>query len=127
MTKLENIETAVATLSTEERARLRAWLDEFDEQTWDDQIERDAFLAYKGYDSDALIATLEARGVVPVIPPKANRRAPRKTGFGLYRERNLDAQRQARQHIPCRRRTRLRTVLAQLTTRPSVLIVREVR
>lgn len=42
MTKLEDIEKAVATLSTEERAKLRAWLDELDEQAWDDQIERDA-------------------------------------------------------------------------------------
>ena len=25
----------------------------------------------------------------PVIPPKANRREPRKTDFALYRERNL--------------------------------------
>jgi transposase len=38
-----------------------------------------------GYDSDALVATLEARG----IPPKANRREPRKTDFALYCERNL--------------------------------------
>jgi transposase len=54
-----------------------------------DQVEPDAFLADKGYDSDALIATLEARGITPVIPPKANRRAPRKTDFALYCERNL--------------------------------------
>ncbi len=54
-----------------------------------DQVEPDAFLADKGYDSDALVATLEARGITPVIPPKANRRAPRKTDFALYCERNL--------------------------------------
>ena len=54
-----------------------------------DQVDPDAFLADKGYDSDALIATLEARDIVPVIPPKANRKAPRKTDFALYRERNL--------------------------------------
>ena len=42
MTKLEDIEKAVATLSAEERAKLRARLDELDEQAWDDQIERDA-------------------------------------------------------------------------------------
>ena len=54
-----------------------------------DQVAPDAFLADKGYDSDALIATLETRGVVPVIPAKANRRAPRKTDFALYRERNF--------------------------------------
>ena len=55
----------------------------------DDRIEPDALLADKGYDCDALIETLEERGVVPVIPPKANRREPRKTDFALYRQRNL--------------------------------------
>ena len=54
-----------------------------------DQVEPEALLADKGYDADALIETLEARGITPVIPPKANRRAPRKTDFALYRERNL--------------------------------------
>ena len=54
-----------------------------------DQVEPDALLADKGYDSDALIETLEERGITPVIPPKANRRQPRKTDFALYRERNL--------------------------------------
>lgn len=42
MTKLEDIEKAVAELSDEERRKLRAWLDELDEQAWDAQIERDA-------------------------------------------------------------------------------------
>ena len=55
----------------------------------DEQIEPEALLADKGYDSDALVETLEARGIKPVIPPKANRRDPRKTDFALYRERNL--------------------------------------
>jgi transposase len=54
-----------------------------------DQAEPEAFLANKGYDAGALIETLEERGIRPVIPPKANRREPRKTGFALYRERNL--------------------------------------
>ena len=54
-----------------------------------DQVEPEAFLADKGYDSDALVATLEARGITPVIPPKANRKQPRATDFALYRERNL--------------------------------------
>jgi len=54
-----------------------------------DQVEPDALLADKGYDSDALVETLEERGITPVIPPKANRREPRKTDFALYRERNL--------------------------------------
>ncbi len=54
-----------------------------------DQVGPDALLADKGYDSDALIETLEERGITPVIPPKANRREPRQTDFALYRERNL--------------------------------------
>ena len=54
-----------------------------------DQVEPDAFLADKGYDSAALVETLEARGITPVIPPKANRKHPRKTDSALYRERNL--------------------------------------
>lgn len=54
-----------------------------------DRVEPDAFLADKGYDTDALVATLEERGITPVIPPKANRREPRRTDFALYRERNL--------------------------------------
>ena len=54
-----------------------------------DQVEPAAFLADKGYDSDALVETLLVRGITPVIPPKANRKEPRKTDFALYRERNL--------------------------------------
>ena len=53
------------------------------------QVEPEAFLADKGYDSDTLVATLEDRGITPVIPSKANRKEPRKTDFALYRERNL--------------------------------------
>jgi transposase len=54
-----------------------------------DQVDPDAILGDKGYDADALIAALEERGITPVIPPKANRKEPRKTDFALYRERNL--------------------------------------
>ena len=54
-----------------------------------DQVEPEALLADKGYDSDALIETLKERGITPVIPSKANRREARKTDFALYRERNL--------------------------------------
>jgi transposase len=46
-------------------------------------------LADKGYDSDALVAALEARDITSVIPSKANRKQQRKTDFALYRERNL--------------------------------------
>ena len=52
-------------------------------------LEPNALLADKGYDSDALVADLNEREITPVIPPKANRKAPRKTDFALYCERNL--------------------------------------
>ena len=42
MTKLEEIEQAAAQLSVEERAKLRAWLEEFDAQLLDQKIEADA-------------------------------------------------------------------------------------
>ncbi len=54
-----------------------------------DAIEPDALIADKGYDADALIATLERRKIIAVIPSKANRKQQRKTDFALYRERNL--------------------------------------
>lgn len=54
-----------------------------------EKIAPGAFLADKGYDADALVATLEGRGITPVIPPKANRIVKRETDFALYRERNL--------------------------------------
>lgn len=54
-----------------------------------DRVKPEAFLADKGYDSDALVETLEGRGITPVIPPRANRKEQRKTDFALYRERNL--------------------------------------
>ena len=53
------------------------------------EVEPEAFLADKAYDADALIETLEERGIIPVIPSKANRLVQRKTDFALYCERNL--------------------------------------
>jgi transposase len=38
---------------------------------------------------DAFIDTLTARDIIPVIPPKANRKTKRECDFALYRERNL--------------------------------------
>ena len=54
-----------------------------------EEITPEAFLADKAYDADALISTLEQRGIVPVIPSRANRIKARETDFALYRERNL--------------------------------------
>ena len=42
MTKLEDIERAIAHLSPEELARLRAWFEDFDGSAFDERIERDA-------------------------------------------------------------------------------------
>lgn len=42
MTKLEDIEKAIAELSAEELTKLRAFLDELEADLWDAQIERDA-------------------------------------------------------------------------------------
>jgi hypothetical protein len=47
-------------------------------------VEPKAFLADKAYDADALIGTLEQRGIVPVIPPKANRVEPRELPRQLH-------------------------------------------
>ena len=52
MTKLEEIEAAVAKLSAEERRKLRAWLNDLEERVFDEKIERDA----KAGELDALEA-----------------------------------------------------------------------
>ena len=41
MTKLEEIEKAIAELAPEELARFRAWFEEFDAAVFDRKIERD--------------------------------------------------------------------------------------
>lgn len=47
-----------------------------------------AVLADKGYDSDALVQTITARGAAAVIPSKRNRTAPRAYDQDTYKERN---------------------------------------
>ncbi len=42
MTKLEEIEAAVAELSAEDLKKFRAWLDELEERLFDEKIARDA-------------------------------------------------------------------------------------
>jgi succinate dehydrogenase flavin-adding protein (antitoxin of CptAB toxin-antitoxin module) len=56
MTKLETIQEAVKELSSDELAKLRAYLDELDADLWDAQIERDA----KAGKLDKLIAKARA-------------------------------------------------------------------
>ena len=54
-----------------------------------DSADPEALLGDKVYDADPLIEALAQRGITPVIPPKANRKAPRACDFALYCERNL--------------------------------------
>ena len=46
-------------------------------------------LADKGYDSDAILADMEQRGIAPVIPPKRNRKVQPVIDGHLYALRNL--------------------------------------
>jgi transposase len=45
-------------------------------------------LADKGFDSNEVRAALLAAGIVPVIPPKANRKNPPDCDFNAYKDRN---------------------------------------
>ena len=45
-------------------------------------------LADKGYDSDDVRASLLLGGILPVIPPKANRKEPIACDFHAYKDRN---------------------------------------
>ena len=49
----------------------------------------EAVIADKGYDSDALVDAIEAKGAEAVIPPKRNRLEQRDYDSDLYKERNL--------------------------------------
>lgn len=43
----------------------------------------------KAYDADKLIEQLKQQNIIPVIPPKSNRKEPREYDESIYRERNL--------------------------------------
>ena len=45
-------------------------------------------LADKGYDSDDVRTRLLLKGILPVIPPKANRKEPIACDFTAYKDRN---------------------------------------
>ncbi|MCI5076419.1 MAG: IS5 family transposase [Oricola sp.] len=45
-------------------------------------------LADKGYDGDTIREALLRRGILPVIPPKLNRRAPVKCDYRAHKDRN---------------------------------------
>jgi transposase len=46
-------------------------------------------IADKGYDSDAVVEAIEARGAEAVIPPKRNRKEQRPYDRERYKDRNL--------------------------------------
>lgn len=46
------------------------------------------FLADKGYDGDSIREELLINGIRPVIPPKANRKAPPFCDYRAYKDRN---------------------------------------
>jgi len=46
-------------------------------------------IADKGYDSDSVIEKIEAVGAKVVIPPKSNRKNPRRYSKRMYKERNV--------------------------------------
>ena len=48
-----------------------------------------AVIADAGYDSDAPVAAIQARGAEPVVEPDRCRKAPRRVGWRLDRERNM--------------------------------------
>ena len=52
-------------------------------------IAAECLLADKAYDTNEIIATVQALGIDPVIPPKSNRRVKRDYDRALYRLRHL--------------------------------------
>lgn len=46
-------------------------------------------VADKGYDADALVATMTEQGSQAVIPPRSNRLSPRSIDRQIYKRRNL--------------------------------------
>jgi transposase len=47
-----------------------------------------ALLADKGYDGDRFRESLLMRGILPVIPPRSNRKTPEHPDYRRYRDRN---------------------------------------
>lgn len=45
-------------------------------------------LGDRGYDSDGIVAAIEASGAVAVIPPKCNRKVQREYDRHVYKQRN---------------------------------------
>ena len=45
-------------------------------------------LADKGYDGDRFRESLLVRGILPIIPPRSNRKVPEHPDYRRYRDRN---------------------------------------
>lgn len=45
-------------------------------------------LANKGYDGDRFRENLLMRGILPIIPPRSNRKAPTHPDYRRYKDRN---------------------------------------
>ena len=54
-----------------------------------DGLSPPACLADKGYDSDALLAWLQKKGIKAVIPPQSNRKDQRDCDYWYYKERHV--------------------------------------
>lgn len=54
-----------------------------------EHFETAAVIADKGYDSDALIQTIEAAGAQAIIAPRSNRKTQRSVDWHRYKARNL--------------------------------------
>ncbi len=52
-------------------------------------IAAEYLLADRGYDTNAIVAEAEARGMEPVIPPRSHRKEPRYYDRALYKLRHL--------------------------------------
>lgn len=49
----------------------------------------EAFVGDKGYDSDALVQSIQERGMKPVIPQRNHRAEARECDWLIYKERHL--------------------------------------
>ena len=47
-----------------------------------------ALLADKGYDGDRFRESLLIRGILPIIPPRSNRKVPEHPDYRRYKDRN---------------------------------------
>ena len=47
-----------------------------------------ALLADKGYDGDQFRESLLIRGILPIIPPRSNRKTPEHPDYRRYKDRN---------------------------------------